>query len=132
MRGTEAKDAFAGHLLLTRRPMTIVLRKTTTYNYRKPFSDEAWETSADLLTTVCVELAGYIVPFSDEPCLPMPHAAAISFVDRLNERCRRADVGEAQKAGVPIGLHSSLKFSIKRNGVARVMADVRSKLQELK
>lgn len=74
---------------------------------------------------MCVELAEYHVPFPDEPCLPMPHAAAMSFVDRLNERCRRADAGEAQIAGVPIGLHSSLKFSIKRNGVTRVMADVR-------
>ena len=65
----------------------------------------------------------------------MEHAAALDLVNRLAERCTPCSINsincpagegrrEAQAGGVPEGLYSSLKFSIKKNGVARAMADV--------
>lgn len=68
-----------------------------------------------------VELAGCVLPFSEHPYLPLQHAAALLLVGRLSERANGA---RAEEEGVPVGLYSSLKYSTKKNGVARAAADV--------
>lgn len=77
------------------------------------------------LRNIAVTLADSAIPFDEYPYLPMQHAAALSLVGRLMERCRGSGKGEAGRAGVPTGLYSSLKYSTKKNGVGRVAADVR-------
>ncbi len=90
--------------------------------HRRPdFGDQAWENSQEHLRSVVVELAGCVLPFSEHPSLPLQHAAALLLVGRLSERANGA---RAEEEGVPVGLYSSLKYSTKKNGVARAAADV--------
>lgn len=62
------------------------------------------------------------MPFDEHPYLPMQHAAALSLVGRLSELCKGA--GKEERDGVPTELFSCLKYSTKKNGVARAAADV--------
>lgn len=80
-------------------------------------------------------------PFADNPYLPLEHAEALSLVIRLTERSRVLDKGGKAGAGgggrgegkegeeevreVPRGLHSSLKYCTKKNGLGRAAAEVR-------
>ncbi|CAM9474243.1 unnamed protein product, partial [Laminaria digitata] len=89
---------------------------------RQPFTDEAWTKSSEQLQTLAVSLAECVMPFDDNPYLPMQHAAALSLVGRLSELCRGA--GKEEREGVPTEMFSCLKYSTKKNGVARAAADV--------
>ncbi|CAM9778016.1 unnamed protein product [Ectocarpus fasciculatus] len=85
------------------------------------FSDGAWENSQEYLKSIVVELASCVLPFSEDPYLPLQHAAALLLVARLSERARGARPGEE---GAPVDMYSSLKYSTKKNGVARAAAQV--------
>lgn len=67
-------------------------------------------------------------PFAESPHLPLEHAEALSMVTRLTERCRKLDKDEADAGpdleGLPVGLHSSLKYCTKKNGLGRAAAEV--------
>lgn len=91
---------------------------------------------------VAVSLASCVAPFSEDTHLPLEHAEALSLVVRLAEHCRELDgslaanggagTGAGAKAGavgegapaVPVGLHSSLKYCIKKNGLGRAAGEV--------
>eukprot|EP00903_Cladosiphon_okamuranus_P013411 g12496.t1 len=88
---------------------------------RPDFADQAWENSQEHLRSIVVELARCVLPFSEHPYLPLQHAAALLLVGRLSERAKGA---RAEEEGVPAGMFSSLKYSTKKNGVARAAADV--------
>lgn len=92
--------------------------------HRPDFADEAWASSQEHLRVVVVELARCVLPFSEHPYLPLQHAAALLLVGRLSERAKGA---RSEEEGVPGGLYSSLKYSTKKNGVARAAADVRER-----
>ncbi|CAM9485102.1 unnamed protein product [Ectocarpus sp. 6 AP-2014] len=85
------------------------------------FADGAWENSQEYLRSIVVELASCVLPFSEDPYLPLQHAAALMLVARLSERARGARAGEE---GAPADMYSSLKYSTKKNGVARAAAQV--------
>lgn len=92
------------------------------YRFRYPFTDEAWEESSNHLKTLTIELAGCVLPFEEHSYLPIEHATALSLVGRLIQMCRESGKGEVE--GVPVELYSCLKYSVKKNGVARAAADV--------
>lgn len=75
------------------------------------------------MQSLAVALANDVTPFEEQPHLPLEHAAALSLVGRLSERCRESGK-EGGQSGVPVDLYSSLKYSTKKNGVARAAADV--------
>lgn len=101
-------------------------KKPCKKNNRPDFADQAWENSQEHLRSIVVELARCVLPFSEHAYLPLQHAAALLLVGRLSERAKGA---RADEEGVPAGLYSSLKYSTKKNGVARAAADVRATQQ---
>ena len=109
----------------SRAPRTDELQRFARCSFwddRQPFTDEAWTKSSEQLQTLAVSLAECVMPFDKHPYLPIQHAAALSLVGRLSELCRGA--GKEERDGVPTELFSCLKYSIKKNGVARAAADV--------
>ena len=92
-------------------------------------------------------LASSVPSFSDSPHLPAEHGGALSLVVHLTERCRRVKEngsgsnlhrgedqnrggsgGEVPVDGLPTGLHPSLKFCTKKNGLGKAAAEVRPAL----
>ena len=79
---------------------------------------------------LAISLANCVTPFAEDPYLPLEHAEALSLVVRLTERCRSYDKsGQGAKRrgaqGLPFGLHSSLKYCTKKNGLGKSASEVR-------
>ena len=93
---------------------------------------------------MAVSLASCVAPFADNPYLPLEHAEALSLVVRLTERSRVLDKGGGRRfdgpvggeggggaaaaaggVGLPSGLHSSLKYCTKKNGLGKAAAEVK-------
>lgn len=99
-------------------------------NDRETFTDSHWRNSCEYTLRLAVSLASCVTPFAEDPCLPLEHAEALALVVRLSERCRDFDKGgEGAKRrgvqGLPAGLHSSLKYCTKKNGLGKTASEVR-------
>eukprot|EP00903_Cladosiphon_okamuranus_P006600 g6447.t1 len=108
------------------RPAFTTLEDVLT---RETFTDSNWRSSCDYTLRLAVSLASCVVPFAQDPYLPLEHAEALSLVVRLTERCRDLDEsGESAKRegvqGLPTGLHSSLKYCTKKNGLGKSAGEV--------
>ena len=98
-------------------------------NDRETFTDSHWRNSCEYTLRLAVSLASCVTPFAEDPYLPLEHAAALSLVVHLTERCRDFDKGgkgaELEGAqGLPTGLHSSLKYCTKKNGLGKSASEV--------
>lgn len=102
----------------------------------EPFSDEAWQKSSVALRDVILRMAGSVKPFVEDPELPLHHAAALVMLGELIKQSRGGeeggDVGAVESgAGTPTSMYSCLKFSAKKNGVAKVGAEVRGESEDV-
>lgn len=108
------------------------------------FTDSHWKNSCEYVLRVAVSLASCVTPFAEDPYLPLEHAEALSLVVRLTEHCRGLDkkcgssdaprgggggvaVGAGENEamlGLPTGLHSSLKYCTKKNGLGKATSEV--------
>eukprot|EP00752_Nemacystus_decipiens_P004033 g3692.t1 len=96
---------------------------------RETFTDTHWRNSCEYALRLAVSLASCVAPFAEDPYLPLEHAEALSLVVRLTEQCREFDKsGKGVKReglrGLPAGLHSSLKYCTKKNGLGRSASEV--------
>lgn len=99
-------------------------------NDRETFTDSHWRNSCEYTLRLAVSLASCVAPFAEDPYLPPEHAKALSLVVRFTERCREFDKGgegakRGRAQGLPAGLHSSLKYCVKKNGLGKSASEVR-------
>ncbi|CAM9187780.1 unnamed protein product [Scytosiphon promiscuus] len=110
------------HLL---RPVFQQLEQVLT---REVFEDVDWRNSCEYVLRIAVSLASCVEPFAESPRLPLEHAEALSLVTRLTERCKELDKKcsdvSLDREGLPAGLHSSLKYCTKKNGLGRAAGEV--------
>lgn len=117
-------DVCTGSTACTSRRAVVAISRPLE-NDRETFTDSHWRNSCEYTLRLAVSLASCVAPFAEDAYLPLEHAEALSLVVRLSERCREVDKGGERAKGLPAGLHSSLKYCTKKNGLGKSASEVR-------